>query len=111
MNGRLSDKYTYQTFWSEEDGEYVSTVVEFPSLSWMDEDAERSRTGLQTVVSEVIADMEQTGEVIPQPLGEREYSGRFNVRVSSSLHRRLAIDAAREGVSLNAWVTQKLASS
>ena len=111
MNGRLSDKYTYLTFWSEEDGEYVSTVVEFPSLSWMDEDAERSRAGLQSVVSEVIADMEQTGESVPQPLGEREYSGRFNVRVSSSLHRRLAMDAAREGVSLNAWVTQKLASS
>ncbi|MCP5939966.1 type II toxin-antitoxin system HicB family antitoxin [Klebsiella pneumoniae] len=33
------------------------------------------------------------------------------MRVSSSLHRRLAMDAAREGVSLNAWVTQKLASA
>lgn len=111
MKNRLSDKYTYLTFWSEDDGEYVSTVVEFPSLSWMDEDAERSRSGLRSVVSEVIADMEKTGEPIPQPLGEREYSGRFNVRVSSSLHRRLAMDAAREGVSLNAWVMQKLASS
>lgn len=77
MSGRLSDKYTYITFWSEEDGEYVSTVIEFPSLSWMDEDAERSRAGLQSVVSEVIADMEQTGESVPQPLGEREYSGRL----------------------------------
>lgn len=110
MVARLSDKYTYQTFWSEEDGEYVSTVVEFPSLSWMDEDAEKSLSGLRSVVQDVIDDMKQTGEEIPQPFGQREYSGRFNVRVSSSLHRRLAMDAAREGVSLNAWVTQKLAS-
>ena len=29
MTERLSDKYTYQTFWSEEDGEYLSTVAEF----------------------------------------------------------------------------------
>lgn len=110
MVARLSDKYTYQTFWSEEDGEYVSTVIEFPSLSWLDEDAEKSLSGLRSVVEEVIDDMEQNGEEVPVPFGQREYSGRFNVRVSSSLHRRLAMDAAREGVSLNAWVTQKLAS-
>lgn len=35
MVDRLSDKYTYQTFWSEVDGEYVSTVNEVPSLSWL----------------------------------------------------------------------------
>ena len=109
MTERLSDKYTYQTFWSEEDGEYVSTVAEFPSLSWLDEDAQRSSAGLRKLVAEVIADMQQTG--IPQPFGQRDFSGRFNVRVSSSLHRRLAMDAAREGVSLNTWVTQKLASA
>lgn len=111
MTERLSDKYTYQTFWSEEDGEYVSTVAEFPSLSWLDEDDQRSSTGLRTLVAEVIADMQQTGEPIPQPFGQRDFSGRFNVRVSSSLHRCLAMDAAREGVSLNAWVMQKLASA
>lgn len=111
MAERLSDKYTYQTFWSEEDGEYVSTVAEFPSLSWLDEDVQRSSAGLRTLVAEVIADMQQTGEPVPQPFGQRDFSGRFNVRVSSSLHRRLAMDAAREGVSLNAWVTQKLASA
>ena len=110
MTERLSDKYTYQTFWSEEDGEYVSTVAEFPSLSWLDEDALRSSAGLRALVAEVIADMQQTGELVPQPFGQRDFSGRFNVRVSSPLHRRLAMDAAREGVSLNAWVTQKLAS-
>nr|WP_288870803.1 type II toxin-antitoxin system HicB family antitoxin [uncultured Corynebacterium sp.] len=111
MAERLSDKYTYQTFWSEEDGEYVSTIAEFPSLSWLDEGAQRSSAGLRTLVAEVVADMQQTGEPIPQPFGQRDFSGRFNVRVSSSRHRRLAMDAAREGVSLNAWVTQKLASA
>ena len=111
MAERLSDKYTYQTFWSEEDGEYVSTVAEFPSLSWLDEDAQQSSEGLRRLVAEVIADTQQTGEPVPQPFGQRDFSGRFNVRVSSSLHRRLVMDAAREGVSLNAWVTQKLASA
>ena len=33
MAERLSDKYTYQTFWSEEDGEYVSTAVSYTHLT------------------------------------------------------------------------------
>lgn len=106
-----AEKYTYQTFWSKEDGEFVSTVAEFPSLSWMDDDAGRSQEGLRNLVAEVLSDLEANGEVVPQPFGERTFSGRFNVRVSSSLHRKLAVDAAREGVSLNAWVMQKLASA
>lgn len=28
-------EYTYQLSWSEDDGEYVATVLEFPSLSWL----------------------------------------------------------------------------
>ena len=27
--------YTYRVSWSREDGEYVATIVEFPSLSWL----------------------------------------------------------------------------
>lgn len=55
--------------------------------------------------------MAESGEKIPTPLGERSYSGKFNVRTSHSLHRRLVIEAEAEGVSLNTWVNQKLASA
>jgi predicted HicB family RNase H-like nuclease len=41
--------------------------------------------------------MSEEGEDIPQPLAERSYSGKFNVRVGESLHRQLAISAAEEG--------------
>ena len=29
------DHYTYRVSWSPEDGEFVATVVEFRSLSWL----------------------------------------------------------------------------
>lgn len=106
----LVEKYTYQTFWSSEDGEFVSTVLEFPSLSWLAESSLAAEIGLRQVVSEVIADMEKSGEPVPEPFGERMYSGRFNLRIPSSLHRRLAMAAEREGVSLNSYVAQKLAT-
>jgi predicted HicB family RNase H-like nuclease len=40
---------------------------------------------------------------------QREYSGKFNVRVPKSLHAALASEAEAEGVSLNQLVVAKLA--
>jgi predicted RNase H-like HicB family nuclease len=41
---------------------------------------------------------------IPLPANEIEYSGKFNVRVPVSLHRKLHRLAGKEGVSLNQYV-------
>ena len=38
----------------------------------------------------------------------KEYSGRFNVRVSGDLHKDIARAAAAEGKSLNQWVVDTL---
>jgi predicted HicB family RNase H-like nuclease len=40
---------------------------------------------------------------------QREYSGKFNVRVPKSLHAALVTEAESEGVSLNQLVVAKLA--
>lgn len=104
------DKYTFQVCWSETDQEYLATVLEFPSLSWLDPDRGEAEAGLLSLVAEVVEDLQDNGEPVPQPLGAREYSGKFNVRTSPSLHRRLAIAAKTEGISLNALVNQKLAA-
>lgn len=105
------DKYTYQVAWSEEDQEFVASVAEFPSLSWLDANRQQAELGLIDLVAEVVEDMEASGEEVPIPLGSRSYSGKFNVRTSPSLHRRLVIAAKAEGISLNALVNQKLASA
>ena len=43
------------------------------------------------------------GKVLPIPRNtySKEYSGKFNQRVSKDLHRRLAIEAELQGVSMN----------
>ena len=46
---------------------------------------------------------------IPLPEYTENYSGKFNVRLTKSLHQRLAIQAEEEGVSLNKLVLYKLA--
>ena len=53
----------------------------------------------------------EAGRAIPEPAGDRDYSGRFVVRMPRSLHRRLARTAQREGVSLNQQVLSRLAGT
>lgn len=46
---------------------------------------------------------------VPAPGASNNYSGKFVVRLPKSLHQRLAIEAEREGVSLNQLALYKLA--
>lgn len=103
------DHYTYRVTWSPEDGEHVGLCIEFPSLSWLAETPEEALAGVRKVVAEVVADLEANGELIPQPLSEKHYSGEFRVRIPPELHRQLALMAAEQGVSLNRLASAKLA--
>ncbi|WP_448203563.1 type II toxin-antitoxin system HicB family antitoxin [Azospirillum sp. sgz302134] len=103
--------YSYRVTWSPEDNEHVATCVEFPSLSWLDEDEVEALRGIRNLVAETIADMHANGEPIPAPLADREYSGKFVVRTTPEVHRRLTIEAAAANVSLNRYVNSKLAVS
>ena len=103
-----TDHYTYRVTWSEEDGEYNGLCAEFPSLSWLASEPETALQGIRQVVANVVADMQTNGEPVPEPLASKKYSGRFMVRVTPELHRRLALEAAECGVSLNRLISDKL---
>lgn len=103
-----NDRYTYRVTWSEEDVEYIGLCVEFPSLSWLAAEPEAALLGIRQVVAEAVADMSAAGENIPEPLALRHYSGKFMVRVPPEVHRKLALEAAEAGVSLNRLASAKL---
>ncbi|HSR54106.1 MAG TPA: toxin-antitoxin system HicB family antitoxin [Acidobacteriota bacterium] len=105
-----NDRYSYRVIWSEEDGEYVGLCAEFQSLSWLAETPEKALKGIRSVVADAVEDMKETGETPPEPLAGKSYSGRFLVRIPPELHRRLVIQAAEEGVSLNRLASLKLAN-
>jgi predicted HicB family RNase H-like nuclease len=106
-----NDHYTYRVTWSEEDYEYIGLCTEFPSLSWLAADPEAALKGIRQVIADVVADLQANGEHIPEPLAIKKYSGRFMVRVPPELHRRLALEAAESGVSLNRLASDKLSSA
>lgn len=103
-----NDRFTYRVTWSEKDNEYVGQCLEFPSLSWLAPIPEEALTGVRQLVAEVVHDLESSGEPVPEPLSTRPFSGRFLVRIPPELHRRLAIEAAEAGVSLNRLASDRL---
>lgn len=103
------DHYTFRISWSSEDQEFVGSCAEFPSLSHLDSTPEKALKGIRQLIADVILDLKRYKEPIPTPISDRTYSGAFKVRVPPMLHRRLVIEAAEEGISLNRLVSAKLA--
>ena len=101
--------YSYRVLWSEEDQEFVGLCAEFPSLSHLDRDQASTLAGIVALVTDVVSDMKAAGEAAPTPIADRHYSGKFQVRTTPDLHRRLALQAAEANVSLNRIINDQLA--
>ncbi len=104
------EHYSYRVIWSSEDEEFVGLCAEFPSLSYLDESRIAALNGITDLVKDIVVDMDNNGEKVPIPISEKEYSGKFQVRIPPELHRMLAIEAAEQNISLNRYVAHKLAS-
>ena len=103
-----NDKYTYRVTWSEDDNEYVGLCAEFSSLSWLARTPETALKGIRKLVADVVKDMNESEEKVPEPIAGRAYSGKFMVRIPPDVHRKLAVQAAESGVSLNRIASFKL---
>ena len=52
--------------------------------------------------------MSASQEKVPDPIASKPYSGKFMVRIPPDVHRKLALQAAESGVSLNRIASSKL---
>ena len=102
------DEYPYRVHWHEPDRCFLGRVEEFPSLSGVGDSLEEALREIKTVVVAAFEDMVAAGEEIPAPFSRRGFSGKLNLRMPEELHRRLAVEAARQGVSLNQLINLKL---
>lgn len=65
--------YSYRVLWSAEDEEYVATVVEFPSLSWLAASPVDALRGLEALVHDVVTNL--NGPVEQRPSSPDLHSG------------------------------------
>jgi len=95
----------------DEDGDWLAHLVELPSVSAFSDSPEKAVDELRIAWEGVKESFRKHGEPIPVAPRKKNYSGQFNVRLDKRLHRALAVEAAQAGVSLNALVALKLATS
>lgn len=103
-----SDRYLKLVEWSEEDGCYVGRCPGLFHGGIHGDDEAKVYKELCEVVEEWIQIYEEDGDPLPEPTAGREYSGKFILRVGEDLHKKLAINALREGESLNSYIVRQL---
>ncbi len=69
------------------------------------EDASQIEAEFHNAVDDYLAFCEEVGK---QP--EKEYCGLFNVRIKPELHRRIAAEAVKHNITMNALVEQAIRS-
>ena len=93
----------------DEDGDWIAHFCEYPEISAFGPSPEAALRELNAAWEAVKETHREDGTPCPRCPLQRDYSGQFNVRIDKRLHRALAMEAAKAGISLNALVAQKLA--
>lgn len=90
-------------------GGYVACHTDLPGCVGQGESLGEALDALQSARVSWLTQAHESGKQIPLPDTMKRYSGKFIVRITSSLHEQLADAAGREGVSLNQYVLALLA--
>ena len=93
----------------DEDGDWLAHLVEMPGISAFAHTPAAALVELDQAWEAAKESYRMHNEPVPVAPSRKEYSGQFNVRIDKRLHRRLAMEAGRAGISMNALVAQKLA--
>ena len=93
------------------DGRVTAEIMEFPSCVAYGDNAANALARLEDVAAEWIAATVEQGQDIPEPMDSTDFSGKLVLRMSRGLHRRAALCAEREGVSLNSFIVTSLAEA
>jgi antitoxin HicB len=105
----LAKPYTRVLVPDSEEGGYIAEVLELPGCLSQGETPDEAYANLEEAMAGYIAASLDHGKPVPEPVGAKEYSGHFPLRISSELHRAAALRAMHEGISLNQWIGQAIA--
>jgi predicted HicB family RNase H-like nuclease len=106
-----ADKYLKIVEWSEEDSCYIGTCPGLINGGIHGENEAKVYEELCQVVSEAVELYQTDGRPLPAATANKQYSGRFVLRVGSDLHKEVSIRAAQVGESLNSYCRKILQSA
>jgi predicted HicB family RNase H-like nuclease len=66
---------------------------------------------LAVIVEEWVESLLRDGKPLPATTANKDFSGKFLVRISPDLHKKAALKAQARGESLNQFVAEAIASA
>jgi predicted HicB family RNase H-like nuclease len=101
-------RYAKFVEWSDEDKCFIGRCPELMLGGVHGGDEAMVYAELCVAVEEMIEVIHVDGRDMPHPLGKKEFSGKFVLRVEPAIHRRLAAKALAAGESLNTYCVKTL---
>jgi len=105
---RLPYNYIIKPIHDESGSYFHASVLEFDGCQSTGDTFQEAYASLMEAMEGWIETKLNNGFTVPAPLNSDKFSGKFVVRLPKSLHARLAIEAEKEGVSLNQYTLYKL---
>lgn len=90
------------------EGGFVAEIEDLPGCLAQGESIDEAYEEIEIARKLWMETTYEDGQDIPLPRDDRQYSGKFIIRVPKSLHRQLDLLAEREGVSLNQYLVSEL---
>jgi predicted HicB family RNase H-like nuclease len=104
-------RYLKVVEWSDEDRCYIGSAPPLVGQSCHGVTETDVVKQLHTIVEEWVEMLIADGKPLPEGTVNRQYSGKFVVRLSPEVHRKAALKAMARGESLNEYVSETLAQS
>jgi len=99
------------TLYIAPEGGYAVEIEDLPGCFSQGETAEEAVEMIEEARHLWLEVAYEDGQDIPLPRDSNQYSGKFFIRMTKSLHRRLNHLAGREGVSLNQFLVATLSKA
>ena len=103
-----SDRYLRIVEWSEEDQCYIGRIPGLTLGGIHGKNETKVYEQLSTLIDEWIQIHEEDDAALPPATAGKTYSGKFNLRVGSYLHERLAIESLKVNESINSYCVKVL---
>ena len=105
----LKEPYSRVLIPDEESGTYTAVILEFPGCIAQGDTPQEAYEHLEDAAKDWIEAALDLKQEIPSPSQSLSFGGKILLRLPKSLHRRLALIAETEGVSLNQFIVSALA--
>lgn len=103
LNEYLKIPYRLEIIPDTEEGGFVASYPELPGCVTCGETEEQAAANASDAKKAWLEAALEEGLDIAEPDSENNFSGQFKIRIPKSLHKQLAEQSKREGISMNQY--------